>query len=226
MNASKAYENIEEDKDGGKWEKVFDIFCLKHISQASGFSDVFLKLVGSSCCQSSLFIFFFSTQFLSEWGSLVISSEDKLSGFLFLKYSFVVNSRPSGKEKKILFNSATQNEKLRNKMAHVPLLMPQAIFYIYSNTSKQSMTFYFPPFKGNFNTRVYTPPHTHPKAHRTCQMSYFPSNCPFKHHKLWSKSTLTEYVMFKTDVLLMCFWVLSGSDYVGMGGYFLSQVYC
>ncbi len=177
-----------------------------------------------------LHFFFFPTQFLSEW-SLVISGEDKLSGFLFLKYSLVVNSRPSGKEKMILFDSATQNEKLRNKVAHVPW-SPRAhfsslkrFFNIFSNSSKQSMTFYFPPFTGNFNTQVYTPPHTHPKAHRTCQISYFPSNCPFKHHKLWSKSTLTEYVMLNNDVLLMCFWVLSSSDYESTGGYCLSQVY-
>lgn len=70
------------------------------------------------------------------------------------------------------------------------------------------MTFYFPHFQGNYDTfqvwPVHTPQPTHLKAHRTCQISSFPSNCPFKDHKLSSNSTTTEHVMSKTDVLLIC----------------------
>lgn len=110
MKASKAYERREGDKDGRKCEKegnAFETFGLKHMCRASVLSRVFMKLSDSSCCQSSLFIFF------PKCGAL-ISGEDKLSLLLFKlsNRSSVVNSRFS--------LIAPYKMKDKDKMTYVP----------------------------------------------------------------------------------------------------------
>lgn len=216
---------------------------MKHISQASVSSAVLMKWVGSSCCWSSLLILF-QSQFLCEWGALVLQFSSMcaicmtmktntayyLSGnneiFFFKKRSYVlvVNSILSGKRSSL--RAPQENEQ------HVHTSQALSEFWFWPPTYTTPRK---DPWPSIFHLSKAILAHLEWSRFHTPQQRSFQSSVRlviftqlplFKHHRLWFNSPLTAYVMFKTDVLLMRLCALPCSDYKNTGGNCLSKVGC